>query len=59
MVPRPLWPNMTDSLLVPRHELLYKRYHTGQLSVQIRLPLLPVPRTKRGPSLGSMFNFSE
>ena len=47
----PLLPTMTDcTLLAPGRELLYKRYHTGEL--------LPVPRTKRAPSPGSMFSFS-
>eukprot|EP00670_Eutreptiella_braarudii_P018825 CAMPEP_0174348250 /NCGR_PEP_ID=MMETSP0811_2-20130205/4650_1 /TAXON_ID=73025 ORGANISM="Eutreptiella gymnastica-like, Strain CCMP1594" /NCGR_SAMPLE_ID=MMETSP0811_2 /ASSEMBLY_ACC=CAM_ASM_000667 /LENGTH=40 /DNA_ID= /DNA_START= /DNA_END= /DNA_ORIENTATION= len=39
---------MTDSLLAPGPEVLYKRYHTGEL----------VGATIRGPSLGSMFSFS-
>ena len=36
----PLLPNMTDSLLAPGREVLYKRYHTGEL----------VPATILGPS---------
>ena len=27
----PLLPTMTDSLLAPGREVLYKRYHTGEL----------------------------
>ena len=29
----PLWPTMTDSLFAPGQEVLYKRYHTRELSV--------------------------
>ena len=36
----PLLPTMTDSLLAPAREVLYKRYHTGEL----------VPATILGPS---------
>ena len=36
----PLLPTMTDSLLAPGREVLYKRYHTGEL----------VPATILGPS---------
>ena len=36
----PLLPTMTDSLLAPGREVLYRRYHTGEL----------VPATILGPS---------
>ena len=36
----PLLPTMTDSLLAPGREVLYKRYHTGEI----------VPATILGPS---------
>ena len=49
---------MTDSLLAPGREVLYKRYPSQRSRSQIRLPLLPVPITMRAPSTGSMFSFS-
>jgi hypothetical protein len=48
---------MTDSLLAPGREVLYKRYHTGELSV----PKVPEPdlaatsaraNNKKGPKPG-------
>ena len=54
----PLLPTMTDSLLVPGREVLYKRYPSQRSLSQIGLPLLPVPRTRKAPSPGSMFSFS-
>ena len=58
---------MTDSLLAPGREVLYKQYHTGELVEiwlsqrslgQMGLPFLPVLGTRRAPSPGSMFSFS-
>ena len=54
----PLLPTMTDSLLAPgRQEVLYKRCPSQRSLSQIGLPLLPVPRTRKAPSPGSMFTF--
>ena len=53
----PLLPTMTDSLLAPGWEVLYKQYHSGELSV----PKVPEPdwvatsacaKNKRGPKPG-------
>ena len=49
---------MTDSLLAPAQEVLYKRCPSQRSLSQIRLPLLPVPTTRRAPRPGSMFSFS-
>ena len=49
---------MTNSLLAPGEEVLYKRCPSQRSLSQIRLPLLPGPRTTRAPSQGSMFSFS-
>ena len=59
----PLLPIMTDSLLAPGREVLYKRYHTGELCAP-KVPgldqaaTLSCAKNKKGPSPGSMFNFS-
>ena len=53
----PLLPTMTNSLLAHGREVLYKRYHTGELSV----PMVPEPdwaatsaraKNKKGPKPG-------
>ena len=56
----PLLPTVTDSLLAPGREVLYKRYHTGELSV----PKVPQPdwvaisaRNKKGPKPGEHVQF--
>ena len=41
---RPLLPTMTDSLLAPGREVVP--------------PFVPMPRTRRAPGPGSMFDFS-
>ena len=47
-----------DSLLAPGREVLFKRCPSQTPLSQIGLPFLPMPRTRRDPSPGTMFSFS-
>jgi hypothetical protein len=59
----PLLPTMTDSLLAPGREVLYKRYHTGELSVPKVLDLDRAAtsaraKNKKGPEPGEHVQLS-
>ena len=42
----PLLPSMTDSLLAPGCEVLYKRYHTGVLEPGCLVPMDALPSVR-------------